>query len=101
MRDENTLDPGHHADSGDDAGPDGELGVPARQWREFEERRVRVDQEFDSLPGEQATAVVVAGYVLRATALTRRLQELLELGQTSEHCCMVRLKGRRPDVKMR
>jgi hypothetical protein len=68
VRDQDTLDPADHADAGDDAGPDGELGAPRGQGGQFEERPVPVQQQLDPLPGQQPAAVVVALLIPGTTA---------------------------------
>jgi hypothetical protein len=52
VRDDHALDAGDHPDPGDDAGADGETGAPRGQRGQLQERAVRVDEQFDPLPGQ-------------------------------------------------
>ena len=59
------LDALDHADAGDQRGADGEVRAPARQRRELQERRPRVDEQLDPLARQELPARVVALDVLR------------------------------------
>jgi hypothetical protein len=78
--DEDALDPGHHADAGDDAGADGELGSPGGERRQLEQRRVPVDEELDPLAGQQPSPVVMARGVAGAAARPGDFQLLVQRG---------------------
>ena len=96
-RDQHALDPGHHADAGDDARADHELGPPRGQGGQLEQRRVPVDQELDALPGEQPAPVTVPLRVFRAAARAGQLELLVQGGdgrQLPSAVGQVRLAGR-------
>ena len=82
------------ADPGDQAGADLEGAAVGRQRAQLQERRVRVDQQFDALAGGQLAAGVVALDVLGA-ATAKRFGEfgfdLLEPGLRDGCRCRVRL----------
>ncbi len=62
------LDALDDADAGDQGGADREVGAPAGQRRELEERRALVDQQLDPLARQQLAAGVVAVDVLLPAA---------------------------------
>ncbi len=64
---DHALDALDDPDAGDDRGADGEVGPPAGQRRQLEERAARVDEELDPLAGQQLAPGVVALDVPLAT----------------------------------
>ena len=74
VRDDHAFDIGDHADPGDDARADGELGAPCGQAGQFEKWRIPVQQQLDAFPREQSTTSVVPIRVLRTAAGDRERQ---------------------------
>ena len=64
---------------------DGEVGAPAGQRAQLEERRALVDEQLDPLAGQQLAAAVVAGDGLLATAGHRLGVLGVEVGELLEH----------------
>ena len=65
---DDALDALDHADAGDDARPDGEVGAPAGERAELEEGAAGVDEQLDALARQQLPAAVVALDVLLPAA---------------------------------
>ena len=82
---DHALDALDHADAGDHAGADGEVGAPAGQRGQLEERDARVDQQLDPLARHQLAAVVVPVDVLLAAAGHRLGVLGVEVGELLEH----------------
>ncbi len=82
---DHALDALDHADAGDHARADGEVGAPARERGQLEERAARVDQQLDPLARHQLAAVVVPGDGSFATARHRDGVLLVEVGDLGEH----------------
>ncbi len=79
------LDALDHPDAGHHARAHREVGTPAGQRAELQERRALVDQQLDPLAGQQLAPVVVASDVLLTTA-GHRLRVLgLQVGELLEH----------------
>ena len=74
-----------HADPGDDAAADRELGAPRRERRQFQERGVRVQQQLDPLADEQLAPAAVPLGVLRAAAGDRLGLLGRDLGELGQH----------------
>ena len=83
--DQHALDALDHADAGDHAGADVELGAVGGQRAQFQERRIRVDEQFDPLAGGQLAAGVVALDVFRSAAGQRLGEFGVEFGQLGRH----------------
>ena len=66
-------------------GADGEVGAPAGQRRQLEERRALVDEQLDPLAGQQLAALVVPVDVLLAAAGDRLGVLGVERGELLEH----------------
>ena len=88
------LDAAHHADAVD-ARASGRLvvvHVPAGERTQLQERRARVEQQFDALAGQQLAARDVALAGAFAATLARLLLPRLELVQQSAHSLRVPLE---------
>src|SRR5262249_28737670 len=90
VRGEDALDPRHHADAGDDAAAQTELGSPRRQRRDLEERRVAVEEQLDALAGHQLPAPAMALDVPRTAAGPRQRELLVQVGDLLEEGGAVR-----------
>ena len=83
--DHHALDTGHHPDAGDHRGADREVGPPAGERGQLEERRPLVDEQLDPLAGQQLAASMVPVDVLLAAA-GHRLRVLgVEGGDLVQH----------------
>ncbi len=90
--DDQAFHTAHRADAGDHAGADLEGAAVGRQRAQLQERRVRVDQQFDALAGGQLAAVVMALNVFGAATAKRFGQfgvDLLEPGLRGGCRCRV------------
>ena len=95
---DDALDTFDNADAGHHARAHGEVGSPCREWAQFQERRVGVDQHFDALTRGHLAAVVVALDVLLA-ASGQRLGVLgVEFGELGGHHVRGFGERRRPRV---
>jgi hypothetical protein len=74
----------HDADAGDDAGARHLVAIepPGGERREFEERRLRIEQEIDALAHHDLSALLVAG-AHRVAAAGR--DQRMALAQSGEH----------------
>ena len=93
---DHALDALDHPDAGHDRGADGEVGAPAGQRRQLEERRARVDEQLDPLAGGQLAAGVVAVDVLLAAAGHRDGVLGVEVGDLLQHRLAVRRRHSTP-----
>jgi hypothetical protein len=84
VRDDHALRAGHHADPGDDARPDGELGSPGRERGQLQERRVPVQQQLDALAHQHPAALVMALGVPRPAPRAGQAELLLQRGDRRE-----------------
>ena len=64
---------------------DGEVGAPAGERAQLEERRVAVEQEFDPFPHEQLAALAVPRDAALAAAGARQRKLRLQLGEQRAH----------------
>src|SRR5690606_17355039 len=83
--DDHALGALDHADAGDDAGADREVAAPGGQRGQLQERRVRVEQQLDPLPGEELATAAVPLDVLLAAAGQRLGVFGVDLGELAEH----------------
>ena len=79
------LHPLDHPDAGDHVGAEVLVGAPGRQRRQLEERGVAIEEELDSLPGQELAPFTMTGHVLLATTLAGLLHQGLEFGQLRLH----------------
>ena len=82
---DHALDALDDTDAGDHAGADREVGPPAGEWRELEERAARVDQQLDPLARHQLAALVVPGDRPLTAAGDRDRVLRVEGGDLGEH----------------
>ena len=79
--DDHALDVLDHADAGEHAGADREVGAPRGERRQLEQRGVGVDEQLDALAAQQLAALAVAGDVLVAAAVVDERQLAVVLGE--------------------
>ena len=95
---DDALDTFDNADAGHHARADGEVGAPCREWAQFQERRVGVDQHFDAFARGHLAAVMVALDVLLAAAGQRLGVLGVEFGEFGGHHVRGFGERRRPRV---
>ena len=94
--DDHALDALDDADAGDDRAADGEVGAPAGERAELEERGVGVDEQLDALAGGQLAARVVPRDVLLPSPGERLRVLLGEVSDALQHLgAVVGVGGRR------
>ena len=101
VRHDHALHTVDDADAGHRTGADGELGAPGSERRELEEGRVRVDQQFDALTGQQFAALVVALDVLLPPPASALVCSSSSLGEFVAHRLGCRAVLRRRHVESR
>ncbi len=101
VRDHHALDAFDHADAADDRCADRVVGREPGDRAQLQKRRVPVDEQFDPLARQQASARVVPGHVLLAAARSGRVQRVVQLSQPLQHRAPVVQIGRSARVDRR
>src|SRR4030095_328646 len=103
VRDNDHVAPRHAADGRDDAGARRLVVVQpvARERRQFEKRRTRVDEARNALAYRQLALLSMPLYVLRAAALPGNADSLPQFGDEPRHALEIDLERRAVLVNQR
>jgi hypothetical protein len=76
--DDDALDSSYDPDSSDNAAANSELSSPSCERRQFQKRRVTVDKEFNPLPNQEPSTLVMTLRVLVAPTGSKGLQLVIQ-----------------------